>query len=148
MHPLLHAGAFYGAVKRLKAPEQVMVSLQLESGGEDMPDAYNWCPVTPEDLCVIDQGLFNPQTGIWMCQEFRESLIGFINAVISFIRVPRLMQALAHRWLAIMLGMYFDDASIQDIHSGQGQAQRAVRCRSHSQFQILFPQGLRSSQDT
>jgi hypothetical protein len=62
-----------------------------------------------------------------MYQEFRENLFGFTKAAINFNRVPRLMQAVAHTWLAIMLGMYFDGASIQDIHSGQGQAHRRVR---------------------
>jgi hypothetical protein len=127
LHPLLHARAFYEAAKRLKVPEQVLGRLQLESGGEDMPDAYNWCPVTPGDLCVNVQGLFNPHEGTWMYQEFWGNLFGFINAVINFNRVPRFMQAVARRWLAIMLGMYFDDASIQDINSGQGQAQLGVR---------------------
>jgi hypothetical protein len=127
LHPLLHARTFYEAAKQLKVPEQVLVRLQLVSGSEGMPDAYNWCPATPGDLCVNNQGLFNPHEGTWRYQKFRWNLVGLIHADINFNRVPRFMQAVARSWLAFRLSTYFDDVSIQDINSGQDQAQLGVR---------------------
>jgi hypothetical protein len=154
-HPLLHCKAFAQAASRLKVPSSALQLLQMLSGGEDMPDAYKWCPILPDHWRVNVQALFDVERRCWVYQEVWGNLFGYINAVLNFNRIPKFMQALARRWLAILLAMYFDDASIQDLSSGEGTAQSSIQetipkeahtagtvpriGRSGAQFRKLFP---------
>ena len=99
----------------------------LESGGEDMPDAYLVCPVTPEDLSsnVVE---VPPGVGAaW--RRFVVAfamLFGFRSSVSNFTRFSVLFEAVARRIVALALSMFYDDASLQDLAQARGSGQASL----------------------
>ena len=58
-------------------------------------------------------------------QVYSSLLFGLPLAVTSFNRYSRLIEALGRRLTFSLVSMYFDDAHITDLQSGQGSSQRA-----------------------
>ena len=97
-----------------------------ETGQEDLPSAYRFCPMaTLESLgCVV----------VWFHQEWQEPayqvyaglLFGLPLAVTSFNRFSRLVEALSRRLCRTLVSLYFDDATITDLKSNKGSGQYAV----------------------
>ena len=97
----------------------------LEGGGEDWPEAYRHCPMAWESslCCVVTwwhaewcEPAYQVYTGL---------LFGLPLAVTSFNRYSRAAEALGRRLLAVLVSMYFDDASLTDWASSRGSAQSA-----------------------
>ena len=101
--------------------------LGFETGGEDMPDAYLICPVAEEDLpfnivelppgCLGEDRMFIIVYAM---------LFGFRSSVTNFTRFSVLFQSLGRRLLAVVVSMFYDDASIQDFASAKGAAQKCL----------------------
>eukprot|EP00438_Fugacium_kawagutii_P004802 Skav227329 [mRNA] locus=scaffold2964:74870:76455:- [translate_table: standard] len=94
-----------------------------ETGQEDLPSAYRFCPVNPVESrgCIVvwwhdtwQQPAFQIYAGL---------LFGLPLAVTSFNRCSKLLEALARRFGKVLLSMYFDDASITDLRCNKGSAQ-------------------------
>ena len=102
-------------------------SEEWESGGEDWPDAYRFCPMSREEaLCCIvtffhhewQQPAFMIYTGL---------LFGLPLAVTSFNRYSRFVEALSRRFAFCLTSLYFDDAHVTDRKSCKGSGQQAMQ---------------------
>ena len=98
-----------------------------ESGGEDWPDAYRFCPMNRDEAlcCVVaffhhewQQPAFMLYTGL---------LFGLPLAVTSFNRYSRFVEALSRRFAFCLTSLYFDDAHLTDRQSCKGSGQRAMQ---------------------
>ena len=105
-------------------------SEEWESGGEDWPDAYRFCPMSREEaLCCIvtffhhewQQPAFMIYTGL---------LFGLPLAVTSFNRYSRFVEALSRRFAFCLTSLYFDDAHVTDRKSCKGSGQQAMQKRN------------------
>ncbi|CAE8589217.1 unnamed protein product, partial [Polarella glacialis] len=86
----------------------------LETGGEDSPDAYRYTPFQPEQRLMAVVIFWHAE---WKCPAlciYRGLLFGLSGAVVAFNRFSKFVQHLGRRLLFILLSMYFDDASLQD----------------------------------
>ena len=96
---------------------------RIETGGEDMPDAYKFGPIAEEDLNVNIEGVQHPQSGEWMFAVGWALLFGYANSVYSFDRVSKFIEAFGKRILALLLSMFYEDASLQDFQQSAGRGQ-------------------------
>ncbi|CAE8637738.1 unnamed protein product, partial [Polarella glacialis] len=98
----------------------------LQTGGEDWPDAYRYTPFRPEQ-CLMAVVIF--WHAEWKCPAlciYRGLLFGLSGAVIAFNRFSKFVQHMGRRLLFIVLSMYFDDASLQDWTSSRESAQSCL----------------------
>ena len=98
----------------------------LESGGEDWPSAYRYTPMKPAHsmFCVVVYWDCERQELVY--QVYYGQLFGLPLAVTSFNRWPKLCEALARRWLVVVVSHYFDDANVVDLASSKGSAQDSL----------------------
>ena len=98
----------------------------LESGGEDWPSAYRYTSLRPAHslFCVVVYWDCERQCIVY--QVYYGQLFGLPLAVTSFNRWPKLCEALARRWLMVVVSHYFDDANLVDLASSQGSAQTSL----------------------
>ena len=99
----------------------------LETGGEDMPEAYRWVPADPKEGALNVIATWSVDDDCWMYQEMFGQVFGKAAAVINFHRIQRLLVAMNRRWLLVLCSMYYDDASLQDLAAAKGRGQRYVR---------------------
>ena len=99
---------------------------QVQSGGEDWPDAYRYTPMRPEEsrACVVVW--WHPEKGMPVFQRYHGLLFGLPNAVTSFNRWSKFAQALVRRLLMTLFSMYFDDATMQDWESEAAHSQACI----------------------
>ena len=97
-----------------------------ESGGEDWPNAYRYCPMNAAEAmgCIVtffhrewQQAAFMQYTGL---------LFGLPLAVTSFNRYSRFVEAACRRLTFCLVTSYFDDFSITDRSCCRGSAQFAI----------------------
>jgi len=112
-------------------------ALQVETGNEDLPDAYRYVPNDPVDEDVNVFGAFDEHSGEWLYQVLFGMVFGKSSGVVVFHRPQRFMQSLSRRWLVILRSMYFDDATLQDLHTAKGQGQLLL-CELFSLVGIPF----------
>ena len=100
---------------------------QLESGGDDWPDAYRY---TPFDQAQRMMAVVIFWHHVWQkpaLAVYRGLLFGLSGAVVAFNRFSKFVQHMGRQLLFIMLSMYFDDASYQDWKSCHGSGQRYLQ---------------------
>ena len=104
---------------------------KFETGGDDLPDAYRWIPAKEEEEMWNTVAVYDVQKCKWMFQAIWGHVFGKAAAVNNFHEVKELIQAVARRWIMILLTFYFDDASLQDLQEAKGRGQRHFRalCR-------------------
>ena len=124
--PVVHAKLIVAEAER-QGKMTVLRELTLESAGEDCPDAYRHDPIHPEDQPLNIVAAYSNETKEWLFQEVWGELFGLSSAVMNYNRTPRVLTAIARRWLMLMMAMYFDDASLQDISSAKGKGQRHMQ---------------------
>ena len=100
--------------------------IELETGGEDLPDAFRSIPCRPEDLDVNIVAARDPQSRRMMYQQVEAMLFGFSSAVMGFGRWSRFLEALGRRILALLWSMYVDDGSLTDASKARGSGQELV----------------------
>ena len=127
IQPVVHVQALAAALQSSPGDSETWKKLRVESGGEDLPDAYRYVPVDPQDLNVNIVAVYNYDIADWQYQQVFGNLFGMATAVLNFNRWPRFVQAACRRLLALLFAMYFDDATLQDLAVGKGRAQLVAR---------------------
>ena len=102
-------------------------ALVMETGGEDMPEAYRWVPADPGEGSLNVIATWSVDDNCWLFQEMYGQVFGRAAAVIIFHRVQRLLVAMIRGWLLVLCSMYYDDASLQDLAAAMGRGQRYIR---------------------
>ena len=100
---------------------------EWESGGEDWPDAYRFCPMSTEEAMCCVVTFFHHEWHEPAVMLYTGLLFGLPLAVTSFNRYSRLVEALARRFLFCLTSLYFDDAHITDRKSCKGSGQWAIQ---------------------
>ncbi len=98
----------------------------MESGTDDLPDAYRHVPVHPDFLNVHVVAVVDEESADPLFQEMWGMVFGLAGAVPCFSRWPRVVTAVARRFLMLLVAMYFDDASVQDLKAAKGEAQASL----------------------
>ena len=111
----------------LQGAEAQLSRQTLETGGDDMPEAYRWVPAGPSEGSLNVIATWSVDDNCWLFQEMYGQVFGRAAAVINFHRVQRLLVAVIRRWLLVLCSMYYDDASLQDLAAAMGRGQRYVR---------------------
>ena len=125
--PAVSARLLFRAGRRLGLTEaQVWHLLDLESGGEDLPDAFRTIPVEFEFLRRNIVMVRHPQTGkLWYFQMLA-ALFGQGSSVYSFERWSAFLEAAPRRLLWLMWVMYVDDGSLVDLAGAKGAGQALI----------------------
>ena len=95
----------------------------LESGGEDISDAYRMLPVQLQDLPANVVMVKNPTSGEVQFVIMSALLFGFSASVMQFARWSRFLEAMTRRVLCLMWALYVDDSNVVDFAIGKGSAQ-------------------------
>ena len=74
----------------------------LESGGEDLPEAYRWVPAHPKEGALNVVAAWSVNNICWMFKEMYGQVFGRAAAVINFHRIQRLLVAVIRRWLLVL----------------------------------------------
>ena len=119
IQPGLNARLLWEAKTHLQGPDSVLHD-RLETGGEDLPNAYRYVPMRPADSWMAIVAYWDGGAGGPRLRRYYGQLFGLPLAVTAFNRWPRFFQALARRLGGLMTSLYFDDASIMDWQSGKG----------------------------
>ena len=98
----------------------------LQSGGEDLPDAYRSLPVAESDLCVNVVAITDPRSGDLRFQSCWALLFGWASSVWQFSRWSYFLEAAARRILAMLHAHYVDDGNMVDLTAARGAGQSAV----------------------
>ena len=122
LQPGLHAQLLWVAAQSCPDGGALLAS-GLESGGEDLPDAYRHVPMKPDEAWAAVVSYFDPQRGAPSFRLYYGELFGLPLAVTSFNRYPRFFQACLRRLGRVMGALYFDDLTIQDFGALRGSAQ-------------------------
>ena len=125
IQPRINARLLWEAKTSLQGPESVLLD-RLETGGEDLPNAYRYVPMRPADSWMAVVAYWDGKVGGPRFRRYYGQLFGLPLAVTAFNRWPRFFQALARRLGGLMTSLYFDDASILDWKSGKGVAQASL----------------------
>ena len=64
LQPAVHIGHLVKVAKSLAAGDS-LAQLEVETGSEDMPDAYRWVPNSPDEAHVNVVAVFDEQLGEW-----------------------------------------------------------------------------------
>ena len=124
--PVVHAQAL-AQQAILQGSEASLSQQSLETGGEDMPEAYRWAPADPQEGALNVFATWSVDDACWLFQEIYGQVFGRAAAVINFHRVQRLLVAMIRRWLLVLCSVYYDDASLQDLAAAKGRGQRYIR---------------------
>ena len=137
--PVVHARAF-AQQAILQGSESSLFLQNLETGGEDMPEANRWVPADPQEGARNVIATWSVDGSCWLFQEMYGQVFGRAAAVVNFHRVQRLLVAMVRRWLLVLCSMYYDDVSFQDLAAAKGQGQRYIRAL----FRVVGLPGYRS----
>ena len=112
LHPAIHLRHLAQAARVDGA--SYPVDLPVFTGGEDWPDAFRFCPMDPAHAraCVVVYWSAKAQAPRY--RVYNGLLFGLPLAVTSFNRFPKLVEAIARRYLFLLFSMYFDDGTLQD----------------------------------
>jgi len=99
----------------------------IESGGEDMPDAYRWLPVAEGDQCLNIVAAYDVDSQSWTYQEIFGMLFGLSSSVMNFNPWSAFLEALSRRWLFLAVSMFYDDSRILDVNRARGRGQRYLQ---------------------
>ena len=126
LQPAVHIRALHQAAEELEV-DITAWDESVETGGEDWPDAYRFTPFWPEHRLLAVVMLFHPKWKDIALVIYNGLLFGLKGAVIAFNRYSLFTERMSRRLLAVLISLYFDDATIQDWGSCRGSAQAAVQ---------------------
>ena len=115
------------------APEVMARLLDLESGGEDLPDAFRTIPVVKTYLNRNIVMVRHPQTGRLQFVQMYAALFGHGSSVYSFERWSAFLEAAPRRLLWLLWVMYVDDGQLTDVAEAKGSGQALI----HTFFEEL-----------
>jgi len=99
---------------------------QIESGCEDLPDAYRGLPCTMEDLCVNLVTIKQPTTKSRFFVQMYALLFGYESAVNQFGRWSKFHEAVGRCILMMMWSMYVDDGNVLDFVKAEKKGQNLI----------------------
>ena len=100
--------------------------IELETGGEDLPDAFRSIPCRPEDLDINIVAARDPSTQQVHYQQIFAMVFGLSSAVIQFGRRSKFLECLGRRVLALLWAMYVDEGNLTDAAQAKGAGQALV----------------------
>ncbi len=125
--PGLSARLLFQAGRKLGLQEEhVWELLELESGGEDLPDAFRSIPLLQEYLRRNIVMLRHPNTKQLLYYQMLAALFGQGSSVYSFERWSAFLEAAPRRSLWLLWVMYVDDGSLVDLQAAKGSGQALV----------------------
>ena len=98
----------------------------LQTGSEDLPDAYRHCPMSQDEARACLVVWHHKDWGAPGFQLYSGLLFGLPLAVTSFNRYSRFLDAAFGRLVLVLASMYFDDCNMVDWVSSKGSAQWAA----------------------
>ena len=113
--------------------EHEIVQYPIESGGEDMEDAYRTLPCTVEDLPVNVAAIRHPETQTWTFLQMWAVLFGFESAVLQFGRWSKFCEGAGRRLLSLLWSLYVDDGQQCDLQAAKGE-----RASTRERFFLLL----------
>ncbi len=122
--PATGAVALQQAARRLRlslAARRLL--LYLESGGEDMPDAFRSIPIIQEHLKHNNVMVWEPTTGAVKFVRVLAALFGQGSAFFNFERWSAFLEAAPRRLLWLLWTMYVDDGQLTDAQAAKGTGQ-------------------------
>ena len=99
---------------------------QVESGVDDLENAYRSCPTDAESDAWTVVLLYDVHKGRWRASAQYGHSYGFRSSVNNFNAWPELGVAFCRRALAVATSHYVDDFPTVDFGAGRGSAQRAL----------------------
>lgn len=99
---------------------------EAQSGGDDLPDAYRYAPAASGDYPYNIVAVKDPSTSTFVFQIMFGLLFGHSSAVMNFNRWSRFLESVSRRVLILLLSMYYDDASLLDLLSANGNGQACL----------------------
>ena len=124
--PAISAGALGAAVKELGAQSVLKFIRDLESGGEDIPDAFRTIPSLAAHLRHNIVLATDPSSGKLMAVQVYAALFGEGSSVFGFARWSAFLEAAPRRMLFLLWSMYVDDGRLIDCKSAKGRGQHLV----------------------
>ncbi len=125
--PGLSARLLFQAGKKVGLTEaQVWELLDLESGGEDLPDAFRSIPLAYEFLRRNIVMRKHPRTRKIVYYQMLAALFGQGSSVYSFERWSAFLEAAPRRLLWLMWVTYVDDGSLVDLTAAKGSGQALI----------------------
>ena len=103
-----------------------MDAAALESGGEDLPDAFRSIPLLYEYLRRNIVMVKDPHTQELLFNQMLAALFGQGSSVYSFERWSAFLDAAPRRLLWLMWVMYVDDGSLVDLKEAKGSGQALI----------------------
>ncbi|CAE7559557.1 unnamed protein product [Symbiodinium natans] len=100
--------------------------VRILTGGEDLPEAYRFTPMDPKESWQTVVAYWDHEKGEVRLRRYFGHLFGLPNAVTSFNRYSRFLQAVLRRLLIICGSFYFDDLSLQDPAPSATSAQSSA----------------------
>ena len=88
--PVVHARAL-AQQANLQGADASLFQQNLETGGEDMPEAYRWVPADPQEGALNVIATWSVDDGCRLFQEMYGQVFGRAAAVINFHRIQRLL---------------------------------------------------------
>jgi len=125
--PGFTAKLFYQTMVEAGIPWEEIQGVIIESGGEDMPDAYRWLPVEESDQCLNIVAAYDVERKAWTYQELFGMLFGLSSSVMNFNPWSAFLEALSRRWLFLAVSMFYDDSRIIDVNCARGRGQRYLQ---------------------
>ncbi len=142
--PAQAARALQQAVLFLGLPRSYALRLRnLESGGEDMPDAFRSIPVRMDHRKHNNVMVRHPQAGYIRFVRVLAALFGQGSAFFNFERWSAFLEAVPRRLLALLWAMYVDDGQLTDAEEAKGAGQALI----HTFFEEIGA-GLREDKRT
>ena len=94
--------------------------MQVESGGEDMPNAFRGIATFAAHLIHNVVAAKCPTTGVLMFFQLYAALFGFESSVYAFGRWSAFLQAAGRRLCMLLWSMFVDDGNIMDFEAAKG----------------------------
>ena len=138
--PALSARMLLEAGMRQKLPpELIWRLLDLESGGEDLPDAFRSIPSEKSYLKHNIVMVKHPRTGALRFVQMLAALFGQGASVFGFERWSAFLAAAPRRLLWLLWVMYVDDGSLTEPAAAKGSGQALTHAFFHAVGTGLSP---------
>ena len=105
----------------------------LETGGEDIPDAFRTTPTKRSHYRHNIVGVRHPKDGKAYFVQMYAALFGYESSVYGFGRWSAFLEAAGRRIAQLVWTMYVDDGYLIDLQSARGSGQHLI----HVLFELL-----------
>ena len=127
IQPGLNARLLWEAKTHLQGPDSVLQD-RLETGGEDLPNAYRYVPMRPADSWMAIVAYWDGGAGGPRFRRYYGQLFGLPLAVTAFNRWPRFFQALARRLGGLMTSLPTQFGFDSTLDAVSRHCQKKLRC--------------------